>query len=134
MRLQLGPAIVIFRRLGRARDIVEAPVCFIAAASFLPAAFAALAGGWALIASFGSVPSFADGQLTCRGGQRSLTDDAIAKQTHRMIERIIHALQQRIVRQHGLQLLMQFQRGQLQQTNGLLQLRGQRQMLRYAKL
>ena len=45
----------------------------------------------------------------------------------------VRQLQERVVVQHLVYLLAEFQGGELQQTNGLLQLRGERQVLRYAK-
>src|SRR5207249_3008938 len=47
---------------------------------------------------------------------------------------IIFTLEQRVVRECLIDLLIQFERGQLQQPDRLLQLRRQRQMLRKSEL
>ena len=44
-------------------------------------------------------------------------------------ERVVKALEQRVVRQDLFEFLVEFQRGQLQQPDGLLQLRSEREVL-----
>ena len=46
-----------------------------------------------------------------------------------MVERIVEAFEQGIIGEQLLEFLVQFKRGQLQQTDRLLQLRGQRKVL-----
>src|SRR5882672_8811011 len=65
---------------------------------------------------------------------RTIDDCAVATDAQRGGERIVLALEQRIVGNCLLYLLVEFERGQLQQPDRLLQLWRQRQMLREFEL
>jgi hypothetical protein len=49
-----------------------------------------------------------------------------------MVERIVEPFEQRVIGEQLFELLVQFERGQLQQADRLLQLRRERQVLRGA--
>ena len=124
VRFQLRARVVIFRSFRRARYVIEAPLAFIGGCFIVAAAFEA---AFAFVRRRGR--RFARGRIGRRRGRR---DGAIGKQTHGIVERIVDALEHRIVGQDLFQLLVQFECRQLQQADGLLQLRRERQVLRNA--
>lgn len=135
-RLRLGPLVVVARGRGRAaRRLADAvkvvalgavlPVVALGGAEFLGAHLlprGRVAGrrlGLGLRDAF--LAFLALGQTLLRGGGQ------------RGVEFLV-GLQQRIAGEHLLHLLVELQRRQLQQTDGLLQLRRQREMLGQANL
>jgi hypothetical protein len=63
------------------------------------------------------------------GGLRAIVDRTVRQQAHRAVERIVEAFEQRVLAQDLFDLLVEFERGQLQQADRLLELRCQRKVL-----
>jgi len=58
-----------------------------------------------------------------------VVDGAVGQEAYGTVERIVEPLEQGVVAQDLLDLLVQFERGQLQQADRLLELRREREML-----
>jgi hypothetical protein len=96
------------------------------------------AAGFAAVAAFGSPrprrrrsprPGWR-GRRVGRGGvDGTVVDRAVRQQAHGAVERIVEALEQRVLAQDLFDLLVQLERRQLQQADRLLELRCQRKVL-----
>ncbi|MCY1229462.1 hypothetical protein D9M72_418260 [compost metagenome] len=121
---QLHRRFFVLVALRAAGKVVQAPV-----AAAIVVAVAAVAIAVIVTRAVGAGLAIALG--LCRGGRRCAlqVDRAIGRHAQRAFDPVVLALEQRVFRQRLFDLLLQFQRGELQQPDRLLQLRGQGQML-----